>query len=102
MVAAMIYQLVVPAMGGVEELRVLQWHKAEGDTVDADQLVVELETDKAIVEVRSPRGCVLRKIGVTQGDWAKVGPPLAWFSDTADETLQTDKAGDFMPLWEIV
>ncbi len=98
----MIYKLVVPPMGGVEELRVLQWHKAEGDSVDADQLLVELETDKAIVEVRSPRACVLRRIGVPQGDWAKVGPPLAFFSDTGDEALVTDNAADFMPQWEVV
>jgi pyruvate dehydrogenase E2 component (dihydrolipoamide acetyltransferase) len=102
MVPGMVYKLVVPAMGGVEELRVLQWHKAEGEAVAADQLVLELETDKAIVEVRSPRPCVLRKISVPQGDWAKVGPPVAFFSDAADEPLQTDIAADFMPQWEIV
>src|SRR6185369_11928658 len=98
----MIYQLVVPAMGGVEELRVLQWHKNEGDEVQLDQLLVELETDKAIVEVRSPRACFLRKVAVNQGDWASVGPPLAFLSDTADEPLHTDQAGDFAPRWEVI
>ena len=102
MVATMLYKMVIPAMGGVEELRVLQWHKSEGDSVQPDQLLVELETDKAIVEVRSPRACILRKIGVPQGDWAKVGPPLALLSDGADEALDTVKAADFMPQWEIV
>jgi pyruvate/2-oxoglutarate dehydrogenase complex dihydrolipoamide acyltransferase (E2) component len=97
----MIYQLVVPA-GGVEELRLLQWHKAEGDVVETDELLVELETDKAIVEVRSGRACVLRKIAVSQGEWATVGPPLAFFSDTADEALQTDQPGDLMPKWEVI
>ena len=63
---------------------------------------MELETDRTIVEVRSPRVCILRKIGVPRGEWAKVGPPLAWLSDSADEALDTDKAADFMPQWEIV
>jgi pyruvate/2-oxoglutarate dehydrogenase complex dihydrolipoamide acyltransferase (E2) component len=97
----MIYQLVVPA-GGVEELRLLQWHKAEGESVDADELVVELETDKAIVEVRSERACVLRKIAVPQGEWATIGPPLAYFSDTAEEPLNTDHPGNFMSKWEVI
>jgi 2-oxoglutarate dehydrogenase E2 component (dihydrolipoamide succinyltransferase) len=97
----MIYQLVVPA-GGVEELRVLQWHKTAGEQVQPDELVVELETDKAIVEVRSERACVLRKIAINQGDWATIGPPLAFFSDTAEEPLQTDQAGSFMSKWEVI
>lgn len=98
----MIYKLVIPAMGGVEELRLLQWHKAEGDKIGGEELLCELETDKAIVEVRSPRACVLRKIGVAQGGWATVGPPLAWLSDEAEEALNVDQANDFMPRWEIV
>jgi pyruvate dehydrogenase E2 component (dihydrolipoamide acetyltransferase) len=98
----MIYQLVIPAMEGTDELRVLHWHKAEGDAVQAEQLLVELETDKAVVEVRSPRPCVLRKIFVNQGGWAPVGPPLAWFSDTADEPVDAAGASDFAPLWEVI
>jgi pyruvate/2-oxoglutarate dehydrogenase complex dihydrolipoamide acyltransferase (E2) component len=98
----MIYQLVIPAMGGTEELRVLQWHKAEGEAVGAEQLLLELETEKAVVEVRTPKPCVLRKIAVSQGEWALVGPPIAWLSDSVEETLQTEGAGDFTPQWEIV
>jgi pyruvate/2-oxoglutarate dehydrogenase complex dihydrolipoamide acyltransferase (E2) component len=98
----MVYQLVVPSMGGAEELRVLQWHKQEGDLVEPQELLVELETDKAIVEVRSPRSCVLRRIAVNQGDWAGVGPPVAWFSDAADEPLEAPAVGDLRPRWEIL
>jgi len=97
----MIYRLVVPPVEGVEELRVLQWHKAEGEDVRLEQLLVELETDKAIVEVRSPRACVLRKIAVRQGEWTLTGPPLAWFSDTTEEPLLLDAASDLMPRWEV-
>jgi pyruvate dehydrogenase E2 component (dihydrolipoamide acetyltransferase) len=102
MVVRMNYKLVIPALAGLGELRVLQWHKAEGDSITVDQLLVELETDRAVVEVRSPRACVLRKIDVRQSDWVQVGPPLAWLTDSADEALDADKAADFMPHWEIV
>jgi pyruvate/2-oxoglutarate dehydrogenase complex dihydrolipoamide acyltransferase (E2) component len=89
-------------MGGVEELRVLQWHKSEGDAIELDQLVLELETDKAVVEVRSPRACVLRRIGVEQGDWAQVGPAIAWFSDQSSEAFESTPASDFLPQWEVI
>jgi pyruvate/2-oxoglutarate dehydrogenase complex dihydrolipoamide acyltransferase (E2) component len=98
----MIYQLVVPSMGGVQELRVLQWHRAEGERLEADQLLLELETEKAVVEVRSPRACVLRKIAVEQGGWAQVGPALAYLSDDVGETIQSDSAEDFLPKWEVI
>jgi len=98
----MVYQLVLPAMEGIEELRVLQWHKKEGDLVEAEQLLVELETDKAVVEIRSPRTCALRKVFVSDGSWALIGPPLAWLSDAADEPVVADTHPDFMPMWEVL
>jgi len=96
------YQLVIPQMGGTEELRVLQWHKSEGEPALPDELLLELETEKAVVEVRTPRSCVVRKIAVKQGDWAQVGPPIAWLSDHADEALETAQGQDFLPKWEIL
>jgi pyruvate/2-oxoglutarate dehydrogenase complex dihydrolipoamide acyltransferase (E2) component len=99
---AMVYKLVLPKMGEVEELRVLQWHKNEGEAIDSGQLLVELETDKAVIEVRSARASFLRSIVVDKGAWALVGPPLAWFSDAADEAVSTDGAQDFAPEFEIL
>lgn len=98
----MIYQFAVPAMDGTEEMRILEWHKTEGDPIGADELLVELETDKAVVEIRSPVACVVRKIAVEQGGWAPIGPPIAWFSDTPEEALDLQSAKDFAPLWEIM
>jgi pyruvate dehydrogenase E2 component (dihydrolipoamide acetyltransferase) len=97
----MIYQFAVPPMDGTQEMRVLQWHKAEGQPIDADELLVELETDKAVVEIRSPVACVLRRISVPQGGWAPIGPPIAWFSDSPEEALEGQAAKDFAPLWEL-
>jgi pyruvate/2-oxoglutarate dehydrogenase complex dihydrolipoamide acyltransferase (E2) component len=97
----MIYRLAAPPVEGVEEFRVLQWFKTEGEEIASDQLLVELETDKAIVEVRASRKCVLRKISVNQGEWAPTGQAVAWFSDRNDEVLETGEPQDFLPQWEI-
>jgi 2-oxoglutarate dehydrogenase E2 component (dihydrolipoamide succinyltransferase) len=97
-----VYKLTIPQAGDVEELRILQWHKGEGEAVGSDELVLELETAKAVLEVRSPRPCVLRKIVTVDEGWARVGPPLAWFSDTVDEAGVLERAEDFAPEWEMV
>ena len=45
-------QVVMPAMGdSVAEGTVLEWHKQEGDTVSADETIVEISTDKVDAEV---------------------------------------------------
>jgi 2-oxoisovalerate dehydrogenase E2 component (dihydrolipoyl transacylase) len=98
----MIYHLTIPDMGGTEELRVLQWHRREGEPLASDELLLELETEKAVVEVRTPQPCVVRKIAVAQGEWARVGAPIVWLSDSPEEALDTGEARDFVPRWEIL
>jgi len=87
----MIYQLSVPAaVPGVEEIRILEWHKEPGATVDVGELIVELETHKAIVEVRTGQAGILRQILAQSGDWLAIGRPLAVFSSDANEELPVD------------
>ena len=87
----MIYQLLVPGpIEDVEELRVLEWHGGLGASFAAGAMIVELETHKAVVEVRAARTGVLRAILCEAGDWEKIGKPLALFSDSADEPLGGD------------
>jgi pyruvate/2-oxoglutarate dehydrogenase complex dihydrolipoamide acyltransferase (E2) component len=92
----MIYKLCVPQTQDEEELRVLAWHKAVGDEVASDELLVELETAKALLELRSDRACVLRKIDKEAGTWAAPGSPLAWLSGTSDENLSPDAATELL------
>ena len=90
----MIYALSVPgAIEDVNEVRVLEWHGAIGDAFAPGDLVVELETHKALVEVRAGHAGILRQILTDEGDWQKVGAPLAILSDTAAEPLP-DSAAD--------
>jgi pyruvate/2-oxoglutarate dehydrogenase complex dihydrolipoamide acyltransferase (E2) component len=87
----MIYKLAVPGpIEDVEELRVLEWHRAPGEAFDAGVLLVELETHKAVVEVRPARAGVLRAIHCPAGEWQQVGRTLGVASDGADEPLPSD------------
>lgn len=84
----MIRKLSVPGpIEDVEELRVLMWHGGEGTAFAQGALVVELETHKAVVEVRAGRAGVLRKILCEAGAWEKPGNALALMGDDADEPL---------------
>jgi pyruvate/2-oxoglutarate dehydrogenase complex dihydrolipoamide acyltransferase (E2) component len=90
----MIYTLSVPGpIEEVEEVRVLEWHGAVGSAFVVGQLVVELETHKALVEVRAGQTGVLRKIVCAEGDWQAVGEPLAIFSDEPREILPVSTDG---------
>jgi len=89
----MIYQLTVPAaVPGVEEIRILEWHKEPGAAIEAGELIVELETHKAVIEVRAGQAGVLRQILAQAGDWRTIGLPVALFSSSADEALPSDPA----------
>lgn len=87
----MIYHLTVPAaVPGVEEIRVLEWRIAPGDAVEPDALIVELETHKAVIEVRAGQAGVIRAVLAEAGDWRAIGTALALFSDHPDEALPAD------------
>ncbi|MGQ0741863.1 MAG: 2-oxoglutarate dehydrogenase complex dihydrolipoyllysine-residue succinyltransferase [Alphaproteobacteria bacterium] len=70
-------EIKVPAMGeSVTEATIAKWFKKEGDAVQRDEPVVELETDKVTVEVPSPAAGTLDEIRVKQGQSVKVGTVL--------------------------
>jgi pyruvate/2-oxoglutarate dehydrogenase complex dihydrolipoamide acyltransferase (E2) component len=90
----MIYQLSVPAaVPGVDEIRILEWHTAPGASIEAGDLIIELETHKAVIEVRAGHAGVLRQILAKEGDWRAINQPLALFSTHPDEDLPSDGAG---------
>ena len=84
----MIYILSIPgAADDLTEMRVLQWHAAPGDVVVQDQLIVELESHKAIVEVRAAQHAVMRKHLCEEGEWGPPGRSLGVLSDLADKCI---------------
>jgi len=80
-------QFTLPDLGeGLEEAEIVAWFVNEGDHVVANQPLVSVETDKAVVEVPSPwSGKVARLFGA-KGDLIKVGAPLVEFSEGGEDT----------------
>jgi 2-oxoglutarate decarboxylase len=71
-------QVTLPAMGeSVTEGTVLEWHKQEGDRVEADETLVEVSTDKVDAEVPAPASGTVVKIHAAEGDTVQVGAVLA-------------------------
>ena len=66
-------QVTLPQMGeSVTEGTVLEWHKQEGDSVEADEPLVEISTDKVDADVPSPATGTVVKIHVAEGDTVNV------------------------------
>ena len=79
--------VIMPQMGfDMEEGTVVRWLKAEGDNVDRGEPIVEVETDKATVEVESFASGLLRRIVVTEGITVPVGQIIGIIA-SADEDL---------------
>lgn len=75
-------RFALPDLGeGLQEAEIVAWHVAAGDHVVADQPLVSVETEKAVVEVPSPQaGRIARLLG-KPGDRIKVGAPLVEFEE---------------------
>ena len=74
--------LVVPALGeSVTEATVGQWLKQVGDSVEEDETLVELETDKVTMEVNAPKSGVLTEIKAQEGDTVEVGDVLGMVAE---------------------
>ena len=75
-------KILVPMLGeSITEATVSKWLKNEGDTVEVDEPIVELETDKVNLEVPSPISGVLAKINSKDGSVVEVGALLGSVSD---------------------
>ena len=67
----------LPDLGeGLAEAEIVTWRVAEGDTVQVDQVVVEVETAKAVVEVPVPYAGTVLRLHVAEGTVLSVGEPL--------------------------
>ena len=75
-------KILVPVLGeSIVEATVSKWLKNEGDLVEADEPIVELETDKVNLEVPSPTSGVLEKINSKDGSVVEVGATLGSVSN---------------------
>jgi 2-oxoglutarate dehydrogenase E1 component len=77
-VEAAAIQVTLPAMGeSVTEGTILEWHKQVGDTIEADEIIVEVSTDKVDAEVPAPASGTIVAIHFAEGDTVQVGSVLA-------------------------
>jgi 2-oxoglutarate dehydrogenase E1 component len=105
-------QVTLPAMGeSVTEGTVLEWHKQEGDQVEADETLVEVSTDKVDAEVPAPTSGTVVKIHAAEGDTVQVGAVLAEIASgngasapaaEAPEEPAPDEPADEAPAGEVI
>jgi 2-oxoisovalerate dehydrogenase E2 component (dihydrolipoyl transacylase) len=75
-------QFLLPDLGeGLEEAEIVAWHVTEGDHVVADQPLMSVETDKAVVEVPAPQNGRIARLFGAKGEIVKVGAPLVEFAE---------------------
>ena len=90
-------KIIVPVLGeSITEASIAKWLKNEGESVIADEPLVELETDKVNLEVPAPINGVISKINFKNGDTVEVGAVLGTISEEkkdskSNESLKTEK-----------
>ncbi len=84
----------LPDIGeGLQEAEIVKWLVKPGDSVEIDQVLVEIETDKAVVEVPSPQKGTIAKLHGKPGDVIKVGNPLVSFEAEGTEVSAKEDSG---------
>ena len=94
----MAFEFHLPDIGeGVIEGEIVEWKVAEGDTIALDQPMVEVQTDKATVEIPSPRAGTVAKINFLAGEICPVGEVLVVIAEdgavVAPPVLAEDDSG---------
>ena len=83
----MALEVAMPQMGyDMTEGTVVRWLKREGDEVQRNEVIAEIETDKATVEMEAAGAGILRRIVVPEGQLVPVGRVIAYIGD-ADEAI---------------
>ena len=95
-------KILVPVLGeSITEATVSKWLKNEGDTVEADEPIVELETDKVNLEVPSPVSGTLTKINSKSGSVVGVGADLGSVSESETASEKTVEIKKIKPTTKI-
>ena len=91
-------KILVPVLGeSITEATVSKWLKNKGETVDADEPIVELETDKVNLEVPSPVTGKLIEINSQDGSTVKVGEILGLVTEIEGEVKKSNKIEKIQP-----
>ena len=94
-------KILVPVLGeSITEATVSKWLKKEGDIVEADEPIVELETDKVNLEVPSPVSGTLTEINSKDGSTVEVGALLGSVSENSSNLKKTEEIKKIEPVIE--
>jgi len=87
------FDFSLPDLGeGITEGEIRKWLVKEGDTVEEHQTVIEIETDKAVVEVPSPKKGKIMKINKEEGEVVKVGEVLMTIAEEGEAVEERPKS----------
>ncbi len=82
----------VPSVGeSISEVTLLKWTKKEGDYVDRDEVIAELESEKATFEVNAEKAGTLKRLAA-EGDTILIGSVLAQIDETAEKPVESSKS----------
>jgi pyruvate dehydrogenase E2 component (dihydrolipoamide acetyltransferase) len=87
-----IFTFKLPDIGeGIHEGEIVKWHIKEGDAVSEDQTILEVQNDKAVVEIPSPVNGKVKQIKVSEGTVSIVGDELVSFEVEGDGNAAADE-----------
>lgn len=92
------YDFKFPDVGeGITEGEIVRWRVKEGDKVREHDVIAEIETDKAIVQVPSPKSGKITRIHHREGDTIHVGETLATIAEEGEEIIESAEKAMEMP-----
>jgi 2-oxoglutarate dehydrogenase E2 component (dihydrolipoamide succinyltransferase) len=94
----MAIELKIPSVGeSITEVIIGTWIKHEGDAVETDEPVVEIDSDKASQELGAPAGGVIKRLLKKEGDTAQVGEVIALIEENGKQKPRAKARGDAGP-----
>ena len=89
----MAVDVIMPAMGATQETgRLVRWFKREGDSVAKGEMLMEVETDKSVVEVEAPASGILAQVSASPDDEIPVGQAIALIVEPGEEVSRPGSA----------
>lgn len=82
----MAFKVILPKLGtNIDRAKILNWHKKEGDTVIKGEMLLEIETGKAVFEVEAESSGMLRKILASEGSEVDITRTIAVIAESSED-----------------
>src|SRR5690349_16933969 len=88
-------EIKVPTVGeSISEVTLLKWNKKDGDYVERDEVIAELESEKATFEVNAEKAGIIKLASLKEGDTIKIGDLLASIDDASAKPASNGKPAE--------